>query len=207
VGFNRRFAPYVQDMRNFMKTKAGRAVVNIRVNAGQLPPESWQRDAEEGQGRILGEVCHFIDLAMDLVDAPLASVSATAAEAVRGLCEDLTVALRFADGSLANIVYTALGDTSFSKELVEVYKGAAVCQIENFREFTTVVDGKSSTKKTMAQDKGHNAQIKAWVGGVLAGIPPVDEQSLIDSSLATILVLDSLRLGRPVEFGEAPSGA
>lgn len=206
VGFNRRFAPYVQDMKNFMKTKAGRTVVNLRVNAGQLPPESWQRDAEEGQGRILGEVCHFVDLAMDLVDSPLTSVSATAAEAVRGLCEDLSIALRFADGSLANIVYTALGDTSFSKELVEVYKGAAVCQIENFREFTTVVDGKSSTKKTMAQDKGHNAQIKAWVGGVLAGVPPVDEQSLIDSSLATILVLDSLRLGHPVEFGEAPLG-
>ena len=207
VGFNRRFAPYAQDMKNFMKTKAGRAVVNIRVNAGQLPPESWQRDAEEGQGRILGEVCHFVDLAMNLIDAPLASVSATAAEAVRGLCEDLSIALRFADGSLANIVYTALGDTSFSKELVEVYKGAAVCQIDNFREFMTVTDGKSSTKKTMAQDKGHNAQIKAWVGGVLAGVPPVDEQSLIDSSLATILVLDSLRLGRPVEFGEATPGA
>lgn len=206
VGFNRRFAPYVQEAKKFLATKAGRSVVNIRVNAGQLPPESWQRDAEEGQGRILGEVCHFVDLAMDLVGAPLVSVSATAAEAVRGLCEDLTVALRFADGSLASIIYTALGDTSFSKELVEVYKGAGVCQIENFRAFTTVVDGKSSTKKTMAQDKGHSAQIKAWIDGVVSGTPPVDEQSLIDSSLATILVLDSLRLGRPVKFGaEAPT--
>lgn len=206
VGFNRRFAPYVQEAKKFLSTKAGRSVVNIRVNAGQLPPESWQRDAEEGQGRILGEVCHFVDLAMDLINAPLLSVSATAAEAVRGLCEDLTVTLRFADGSLATIVYTTLGDTSFSKELVEVYKGATVCQIQNFREFTTVVDGKSSTKKTMTQDKGHSAQIKAWIDGVLSGTPPVDEQSLIDSSLATILILDSLRLGRPVEFGaQAPA--
>lgn len=207
VGFNRRFAPFVLDAKAFLATKAGRSVVNIRVNAGQLPPESWQRDADEGQGRILGELCHFVDLAMDLVGAPLLSVSATAAEAVRGLCEDLTVALRFADGSLASIVYTALGDTSFSKELVEVYKGAAVCQIENFREFTTVIDGKSTTKKSMAQDKGHNGQVKAWVEGVLSGTPPVDEQSLIDSSLATILVLDSLRLGRPVKFGETDLGA
>ncbi|WEK45858.1 MAG: bi-domain-containing oxidoreductase [Candidatus Andeanibacterium colombiense] len=200
VGFNRRFAPYVREAKKFVATRAGRSVVNIRVNAGQLPPESWQRDAEEGQGRILGEVCHFVDLAMDLVGAPLISVSAIAAEAARGLAEDLTVALRFSDGSLASIVYTALGDTSFSKELIEVYKGAAVVQIDNFRELTTVVDGKSSTKKTMTQDKGHNAQLEAWIDGVVSGNPPVDEQSMIDSSLATILILDSLRLGRPVEF-------
>jgi predicted dehydrogenase/threonine dehydrogenase-like Zn-dependent dehydrogenase len=203
VGFNRRFAPYVQEAKKFVSSRAGRSVVNVRVNAGQLPPESWQRDAEEGQGRILGEMCHFVDLVMDIVGAPLQSVSATAAEAARGLAEDLTVALRFTDGSLASIVYTALGDTSFSKELIEIYKGAAVAQIDNFREFTTVVDGKSSTKKTMTQDKGHNAQLKAWVDGVLAGTAPVDEQSMIDSSLATILILDSLRLGRPVKFAGA----
>ena len=55
VGFNRRFAPYVQEARKFLKLRTGRSMIFIRINAGQLPPESWQRDAEEGQGRILGE--------------------------------------------------------------------------------------------------------------------------------------------------------
>ena len=203
VGFNRRFAPQVQEMRNFLKSRPGRSVISIRINAGQLPPESWQRDAEEGQGRILGELCHFVDLAMHLADSPVVSVAAQAAEAVRGMCEDVSVTMRFADGSLANIVYTTLGDTSFSKELIECYKGGAVCRIDNFRELVIVASGKQVTKKkSMAQDKGHNSQVKAFVDAVASGIPPVDEQSLIDSSMVTLLVLKALRLGHPVELVE-----
>lgn len=203
VGFNRRFAPFVQEARKFMQSRQGRSVVSIRVNAGQLPPESWQRDAEEGNGRILGELCHFIDLAMYLVGAPVETVSATSGSATRGLCEDVSTSLTFADGSLATIVYTALGDTSFSKELIECYKGGAVCSIDNFRELLIVSDGKTVTKtKSMAQDKGHKAQITAFVEGVLAGKAPVDEQALIDSSAATLAVLDSLRLARPVELSD-----
>lgn len=201
VGFNRRFAPYVREARQFMAKRPGRSVVTIRVNAGQLPPESWQRDAEEGNGRILGELCHFVDLAMYLVDAPATAVTATSASADRGLCEDVSTSITFADGSLANIIYTALGDTSFSKELIECYKGGAVCSIDNFRELLVVSDGKTVTKKTsMAQDKGHKAQIEAFVAGVLSGTAPVDEQALVDSSAATLAVLDSLRLGRPVDL-------
>lgn len=208
VGFNRRFAPYVGEARQFMAKRPGRAVVTIRVNAGQLPPESWQRDAEEGNGRILGELCHFVDLAMDLVGAPAASVSATSASADRGLCEDVSTAITFADGSLANIIYTALGDTSFSKELIECYKGGAVCSIDNFRQLLVVADGKTVVKKTsMAQDKGHKAQIAAFVAGVLTGTAPIDEQALIDSSAATLAVLDSLRLGRPVDLTAADAAA
>jgi predicted dehydrogenase/threonine dehydrogenase-like Zn-dependent dehydrogenase len=203
VGFNRRFAPQVKEAWKFLKSRPGRSVISIRINAGQLPLESWQRDAEEGQGRILGELCHFVDLALYLVDTPVVSVAAQAAEAVRGMCEDVSATIRFADGSLANIVYTTLGDTSFSKELIECYKGGAVCRIDNFRELTIVASGKQIVKKkSMAQDKGHSSQVKAFVDGVVSGVPPVDEQSQIDSSLATLLVLKALRLGHPVELLE-----
>src|SRR5690606_10556599 len=115
-------------------------------------------------------LCHFVDLAMYLVDAPATAVTATSASADRGLCEDVSTSITFADGSLANIIYTALGDTSFSKELIECYKGGAVCSIDNFRQLMVVSDGKTATKKTsMAQDKGHRAQIEAFVAGVLSG--------------------------------------
>lgn len=201
VGFNRRFAPYVAEVRQHLRSMSGRNMVQIRVNAGQLPPESWQRDTEEGQGRILGELCHFVDLAMDLVGEHLVSVSAQAAGATRGLCEDVDVTLRFADGSLANIFYTALGDTSVSKELIECFKSGTVCQIDNFRKMTITVNGRSVLKKkSQLQDKGHGAQVKAFVDGMISGEPPVDEQAFINSSLATLLLLDSIRVGRPVEF-------
>lgn len=203
VGFNRRFAPQVAEVRNFLQSRPGKCVLFVRVNAGQLAPESWQRDGEEGQGRILGELCHFIDLAMNLAGSRLVSVEADSADASRGLCEDVSVHLRFADGSLATIVYTTLGDTSFSKELIECYKGGAICRIENFREATIVANGKRVLKKSaFGQDKGHALEMKAFVDGVISGIPPVDEQSLLDSSLATLLVLDSLRLGHAVRVEE-----
>jgi hypothetical protein len=54
----------------------------------------------------------------------------------------------------------------------------------------------------MAQDKGHSSQVKAFIDGVISGVPPVDEQSMIDSSLATLTVLKALRLGHPVELVE-----
>lgn len=206
VGFNRRFAPYVQEARQFIASRQGRTVVSIRVNAGQLPPESWQRDAEEGNGRILGELCHFVDLAMFLVGQPVQTVSASGT-AARGLCEDVGTSIVFADGSLVTIVYTALGDTSFSKELIECYKGGAVCSIDNFRELLVVANGKTVTKKTsVSQDKGHKAQIEAFVAGVTSGAPPVDEQSLIDSSAATLAVVESLRVGHPVDMSEPAEG-
>lgn len=205
VGFNRRFSPYVREARQFMQSRQGRSVVSIRVNAGQLPADSWQKDAEEGNGRILGELCHFIDLALCLVGVPIISISATSGTAARGLCEDVGTSIVFADGSLATIVYTALGDTSFSKELIECYKGGSVCSIDNFRKLVVVADGKTVTKKTsMSQDKGHKAQIEAFVASVLSGKAPVDEQSLVDSSAATLAVLDSLRLGRPVDLAVEP---
>jgi predicted dehydrogenase/threonine dehydrogenase-like Zn-dependent dehydrogenase len=199
VGFNRRFAPYVVEMRRFLNGLTGRSVISIRVNAGKLEPESWQNDADEGRGRILGELCHFVDLAMYLSGSSLLSVSAQSAKAMTDLCEDVSVALCFSDGSLANILYTTLGDSSFGKELIECYKCGAICRIDNFRRLAAFADGKAIFKRSsLIQDKGHVAQLHAFVEGVLDGNPPIDEQSLLDSSIATLLVLESLRLGRPV---------
>jgi predicted dehydrogenase len=175
-------------------------VLLLRVNAGQLPPDSWQNVPEEGHGRLLGEVCHFVDLARFLVGAPIASVQAAAAEATRGVCDDLTATLSFGDGSLATIAYTAKGDTAFSKELIEAYAAGSVVVIDNFRSLTVVADGKEKrTGGGVDQDKGHADQLKAFVAAVAAGgRAPVDEAELVETSLATIAIAESLRTGAPV---------
>src|SRR6266446_8734511 len=148
-----------------------------------LPAESWVNAAAEGGGRILGELCHFVDLARCLVGADIVSVQADAGAVKAGVCDDLAATLHFADGSLATIVYTALGDAAFSKERFELFAGGTVVTIDNFLTLSVTEDGKtrSETART-GQDKGHEAE-------------------LIQSSLATIAVLDSLREGRrvPVE--------
>ncbi|MBK20661.1 MAG: theronine dehydrogenase [Rhodospirillaceae bacterium] len=200
VGFNRRFAPMAIQMRDRLAELPAPRVVLLRVNAGQLPKESWQNAPEEGNGRILGEMCHFVDLARFLIGSPISSVQAAAASATRGACDDVTATLGFTDGSLATIAYTAKGDTAFSKELFEAYAGGVVIMIDNFRSITIVSDG--SEKKSGAgldQDKGHKGELEAFVEATANGGPaPVDEAEIVEVSLATIAIGESLRTGAPV---------
>ena len=157
---------------------------------------------EEGHGRILGEVCHFVDLARFLIGAPIATVHAAAATATRNVCDDLTATLNFSDGSLATIAYTAKGDAAFSKELVECYAGGTVFVIDNFRTVTQISDGKEKRGGAgLDQDKGHAAQLNAFVTAVATGgRAPVGEAELIETSLATIAIGEALRTGAPVNL-------
>jgi predicted dehydrogenase/threonine dehydrogenase-like Zn-dependent dehydrogenase len=201
VGFNRRFAPMARQARVHLARHAGAKFLTLRVNAGALPAESWVNEAEEGGGRVLGELCHFVDLARFLVGAELRAVQADAGSAPRGVCEDLAVTLHFVDGSLATIAYTALGDPAFSKERFEIFAGGTVVTIDNFLAMTVTADGKTRTDKArLGQDKGHEAELAAFVAGVREGKPPVAEAELFEASLATIAVLESLREGRRVEL-------
>ena len=202
VGFNRRFAPLAIQARDRLAAAGGSKYVLLRVNAGQLPDDSWQNAAEEGNGRILGEVCHFIDLARFLVGDDIKTVQAAAAQVSQGACDDLTVSLNFADGSLATIAYTALGDTAYSKELVEAFAGGTVININDFRGLTVTAGGKESKiGGSMEQDKGHTAELEAFAAAVAAGeSAPADEAELVQSSFATIAVLESLQQGGPVNL-------
>jgi predicted dehydrogenase/threonine dehydrogenase-like Zn-dependent dehydrogenase len=199
IGFNRRFAPMVARARAHLAKHQGAKFLVLRVNAGALPAESWVNAAEEGGGRILGELCHFVDLARFLVGAGIVSVQADAGAVKAGVCDDFAATLHFADGSLATIVYTALGDAAFSKERFELFAGGTVVTIDNFLAMSVTADGKtrSETVRT-GQDKGHAAELAAFIAGVVSGQPPIAEAELVQSSLATIAVLDSLREGRRV---------
>ena len=168
----------------------------LRINAGQLPDESWQRDADEGHGRIIGEACHFIDLGAFLAGAPIVSVHAEAA-AGGDPCEDVTITCELADGSLVTVFYTALGDTAYGKELIEAYAGNGVVRIEDFRRLTIAGNGRIRKKSPRGgQDKGHRAELQAFVKAVVAGgPPPVEEARLVNSSLATIAAVESLGRG------------
>ncbi|HEX9836162.1 MAG TPA: Gfo/Idh/MocA family oxidoreductase, partial [Alphaproteobacteria bacterium] len=186
VGFNRRCAPQAIELHNkFANTTSPKSLL-IRVNAGALAPESWLASPEEGGGRILGELCHFVDLARFLIGAPIASVQAGAVRSAGTVCEDVSATLSFADGSLATIHYTTLGDTAKSKELIEGYVDGTVSAIDDFR-------------RGGRQDKGHAEALARFVAAVRAGGPaPMPEDELVESSLATIGVRESLQSGAPV---------
>lgn len=202
VGFNRRYAPLAIKARNRLEAAGGNRFVLIRVNAGAVEPDAWFNAPEEGGGRVLGEACHFVDLARFLAGSPITAVHASAARVHHGVCDDLTTTLNFADGGLATIAYTALGDTAFSKELIECYAGGVVVTIDDFRTMTIATGGKvTRPRKSARQDKGHAAQMKAFVDAVASGgAAPVDEAEIFETSLATIAVLESLRSGETIKL-------
>ena len=130
-----------------------------------MPGDSWVNDPVEGAGRIVGEVCHFVDLAQYLTGSQLVRAYA---ETIRGNNggshqeENLAITLSFQDGSLASIVYTAVGDRAFPRERVELFWDESVCLIDNFKSMTFTRRGKGSRMKKWNVDRGHHGEMKPF---------------------------------------------
>lgn len=199
VGFNRRFAPQIAELMSHFANATGPRMVTLRVNGGAIDGTHWTQSADEGGGRILGEMCHFIDLARHIVDAKISSVQADAATSENGTGDDVVATLKFTDGSLATIIYTGKGDTSLPKERIEVFCGGRAAVLDDFTRLSLSALG--STKTTSAsQDKGHKQQITAFIAAVTDGAaPPIEQDQLIETSAATIAVVESLRTGERIK--------
>jgi len=201
VGFNRRFSPLAVEARRAFTAGLPLSVM-YRVNAGPIPRDSWIHDPEDGGGRIIGEVCHFIDLAQFLVDdLPVEAFAHAVGGPEGGLHDTVSITLRFARGSIASIAYFATGDKSMPKERVEVYGGGTVAVIEDWRELLVSGGGKRKRTRKLSQDKGFDEEVAAFVQSARrGGTPPIPMASLVATTRATFAIEESLRSGRPVEI-------
>jgi predicted dehydrogenase/threonine dehydrogenase-like Zn-dependent dehydrogenase len=199
VGFNRRFAPATRFLRERLAGRPGARIVHVRVNAGPIPADSWLHDPAVGGGRLIGEGCHFIDLALHLIGSPPVEVSAVALagpDPDAALQDNVHVSLRCADGSLASILYTSKGDPRSGKERVEVFAGGTTCILDDFRAAECWSGRRERWRGT--QDKGHKAELEAFIGAVRRGEPsPIPLPEIEATSRATLLAARALREGRP----------
>jgi predicted dehydrogenase len=196
VGFNRRFAPQAAKMKDLLRGSSEQKSVIITVNAGAIPANHWTQDSEVGGGRIIGEACHFIDLARFLVRARIGDVQAVALAKREGLAyaDKASVTLKFVDGSFAVIHYLANGHRSFPKERVEVFCGGRILQLANFRRLTAYGFARFSGSRLWRQDKGNAACIAAFVRAVeTGGEPPIPVEELFEVSEATLHAAELLR--------------
>jgi polar amino acid transport system substrate-binding protein len=204
VGYNRRFSSLVQRAKEFFSNREAPLSLLYRVNAGRIPNEHWMQNAEEGGGRIIGEVCHFIDLMQYLTGALPVSVFAESISANSSKIVDadsVFITLRFADGSNGTIAYLAEGDKGLAKERVEIFGGGKVFVLDDFRRATLYKDGREEQVTLKAQDKGQQAQVRAVCANVLEGGPPlISIDDLAATSRVTFRVLDSLRERQPFEI-------
>jgi predicted dehydrogenase len=201
VGFNRRFAPMAVQMKKFVSDIHEPLAIHYRVNAGYIPADHWVNDPEQGGGRILGEVCHFVDFVCYLVGASPVEVQAqTVGNSGQYSMDNVVASLKFANGSLGTIAYFANGDKSASKERVEVFGGGSVAILEDFRRLELVRNGrKQITRARWAQDKGHKDEMQAFVDALLGKAPaPIPFEQIVGSTLATLRLQNSCQTGQPL---------
>ncbi|HMV82071.1 MAG TPA: bi-domain-containing oxidoreductase [Blastocatellia bacterium] len=193
VGFNRRFSSLSAELKQFL-AGAGPLAITYRINAGEIPKESWIQQ-DEGGGRIVGEVCHFVDTLQFLTGADIEEVFAY--QASSGV-DTLSIVLKFSDGSIGNINYFATGDRGFPKERIEVYGGGRVAVLDDFRQLEMWSEGKRKVSKRLAQDKGFDQELAAFAEAVRSGgAMPIVWRSLVMTTLATLRIEDALRSGKP----------
>jgi predicted dehydrogenase len=199
LGFNRRFAPQIVDLMKLFDRSQKKAIT-YRVNAGILLPDHWVHDPKVGGGRIVGEGCHFIDLCAFIAGAPIISVAAHETESGAGLRDTVSISLAFANGSSANISYFSNGSKQMSKEYLEVFCNGVAVVVDDFRHMT-IYGEKVRKSKLKRQDKGHAAELKAFVQAIEQGKPaPIPFEEIYNSSLATFAVLESIRERRMVHL-------
>lgn len=203
VGYNRRFSPLAQRAKEFFSNRETPLSILYRVNAGRIPTEHWIQNAQEGGGRIIGEVCHFIDLMQYLTGAlPISvfaeSISANSSKIVDA--DSVFITLRFADGSNGTIAYISEGDRGLAKERIEIFGSGKVFVLDDFRRATLYRDGREEQVTLKAQDKGQQQQVRQVCASVLEGGPaPITLDDLAATSRTTFRVLDSLRERQPFE--------
>ncbi len=197
VGFNRRFAPFSTKVKNELEGREGQVMVNMIINAGRLPLDHWVYDEKEGGGRIIGEACHFFDLANFFVssykykDVKALSIKSSIPDY---LSEDnVSAAVSYDDGSLATITYNSIGNNEFPKENITVFKSGMVARITDFMELE-FYGAKTKGEKLKKQDKGQYNQF-LHVADVFAGIaePKLSMEEIIAATKITFEVVEQIK--------------
>jgi predicted dehydrogenase len=192
VGYNRRFSPLTRIIKEAIKT--GPISMTYRINAGDIPSDSWIQDSEIGGGRILGEVCHFVDYLTYINGSLPISVYAAAMTQPSNLNDVLTVSLAYQNGSIGSISYFANGSKSLPKENIKIYSHGHTMVLNDFKEVTSYGSGKPKTKKMMIQDKGQKNGVRLFLEAVKDGKEcPIPVQEIFSSAEVCFGILESLR--------------
>jgi len=193
-------------MKSFLDEIHEPLALHYRINAGAIPRDHWVQDSEQGGGRILGEVCHFVDFLAFLAGVPLIEVQTRAlANLGQYASDNIVIALQFANGSQGTISYLANGDRSYSKERLEIFGGGAVAVLEDFRRLELVRHGhKQVFRSRLRQDKGHRGEWQAFANAIQSGgEAPISLTDIVSTTLSTFRIVDSLCSGQSVAVDSA----
>ena len=195
VGFNRRFSPLVSKVNKLLKYKDSPKSIIYTVNAGYIPKEHWVHNSLIGGGRIIGEVCHFIDLIRFIVGCPILSykVSAIRSRKLDDNLDTLTISLLFTDGSIGTIHYFSNGHKSYNKEKIEIFCENSILKLDNFKSLKGYGIKGFKKKNLWKQDKGHKDCVLAFIDSIKNNKEsPIPFNELTEVTALTIDIAESL---------------
>ena len=194
VGFNRRFSPLTAKLKKALGNNP--MTMLYRINAGAIPGDNWIQDLEIGGGRVLGEVCHFIDYLTYLNGSLPVKVSATALPDANQLNDTLNILIQFKNGSSGVVAYYANGSKGMTKEYVEVFSAGLSATLNDFKELKIYGKGKPKKTKILNQNKGQKEMVAAFVDGLLKnGRAPIPFDNVVAVTKASFKVLESIKQG------------
>ena len=196
VGFNRRFSPYIIKMKSLLGDLNIPKNIIITINAGQVPPVHWTQDKAVGGGRIIGEACHFVDLARHLIGKKITHHSLLEMKVNNSyldINDNVTLSLGFSDGSSATIHYLSNGHKGYSKERIEVFVGGRILQLDNYRSLKAWGWKKFKKMRSLRQDKGNELLIKSVIHNSISGLnQPIKLKEIFEVSRVSIELSESL---------------
>nr|WP_321231917.1 bi-domain-containing oxidoreductase [uncultured Psychroserpens sp.] len=194
VGFNRRFSPLTATLKKAIGNNP--MTMLYRINAGAIPGDNWIQDLDIGGGRVLGEVCHFIDYLTYLNGSLPTKISATALPDANQLNDTLNILIQFENGSSGVVAYYANGSKSMTKEYVEVFSAGMSATLHDFKELKIFGKGKPKKEKLFNQNKGQKEMVNAFVNGLLTnGNAPISFEDIVAVTKASFKVLESVKRG------------
>jgi predicted dehydrogenase/threonine dehydrogenase-like Zn-dependent dehydrogenase len=206
VGFNRRFAPLVSKISDHFSDRTTPLSMTYRVNAGWIDADHWVHDPLIGGGRIIGEVCHFVDLLQHICNSKPTQVYATRLpENGKSILHDdnVMVVINFEDGSRGSITYSALGASGQPKERLEVLGSGKSAELDDYRSLV-MWSGSKRIKHSGKADKGHRQMFQQLADSVQSGAAaPIPFDQIAASSLATLAIVKSMDTGQPVDVDTA----
>ncbi|MCX6142880.1 MAG: bi-domain-containing oxidoreductase [Ignavibacteriales bacterium] len=204
VGFNRRYSTLTDRLLYHLRNRIAPLQVHYRVNASFIPPDHWTQDPAIGGGRIIGEVCHFVDYLQLLTGSVPTMTYASAISGSLGKYkpdDNVAIVLSMADGSVGTITYTALGTKNFSREKVELFWDESAAVIEDFRMMQFASGSGKERKKLSSQDMGYRKELAEFFHGTTATSRKNFADALATTN-TTFAIVESLKQRRPVDIEE-----